>query len=300
MIADNPEKRQATSPECGVYEILNIVNGKRYVGSSKNLAKRIKEHKSSLRKGSHHAIKLQRSWSKYGEDSFLFKVIELCDPDDRIPREQHHMDIGSPLNSNPRAKNAEGFQHSEESKERRSAMLKERYRNDPEYAERFRLLSAGVPKTDSFKRKMSDRQKGVPKSDSQIINMSKARAVLSERQVLEIIEMRRSGMSIAKICESTGLGYKSVQRVCSGERYKWVEGALSREEADSLRVVLRGPKATRYSDKIYRFYHPAHGERECTQFELKREFPELPPKGVSALSTGRKKTCFGWKVVAAP
>ena len=52
---------------CGIYFIRNKINNKIYVGSSKNLYNREKEHFSDLRKGKHHNIYLQRAYDKYGE-----------------------------------------------------------------------------------------------------------------------------------------------------------------------------------------------------------------------------------------
>lgn len=61
----------------GIYKIENKVNGKVYVGQSKDIEKRWKEHKAMLKKNNHHSIKLQRAWNKYGADNFDFSVIEL-------------------------------------------------------------------------------------------------------------------------------------------------------------------------------------------------------------------------------
>ena len=38
----------------GVYQIVNELNGHRYIGSSKNIQHRILTHRSSLRRNNHH------------------------------------------------------------------------------------------------------------------------------------------------------------------------------------------------------------------------------------------------------
>ena len=43
----------------GIYKITNIKNGKIYVGSSKDIEKRWKEHLYKLKYGVHHSVKLQ-------------------------------------------------------------------------------------------------------------------------------------------------------------------------------------------------------------------------------------------------
>ena len=61
----------------GIYQIRNLVNGKVYVGSAVNLQHRRREHRSDLRNGNHHSIKLQRAYNKYGESSFAFEILEI-------------------------------------------------------------------------------------------------------------------------------------------------------------------------------------------------------------------------------
>ena len=74
-------------PTCGVYKITNLVNGKVYYGSSRNVGLRFSNHRSRLRRGNHHNIHLQRSWDMYGEPSFEFQVVEECSPEVRLQLE---------------------------------------------------------------------------------------------------------------------------------------------------------------------------------------------------------------------
>lgn len=60
----------------GIYVIRCKVTGKVYVGSSKNIKVRWRHHRRMLKSGTHHSIKLQRAWDKYGEDAFEFKIVE--------------------------------------------------------------------------------------------------------------------------------------------------------------------------------------------------------------------------------
>jgi len=62
-----------------VYAIENTKNGKRYIGSSVDYEKRKREHLNQLRKNKHHSIHLQRSWETYGEKSFKFEIMEICE-----------------------------------------------------------------------------------------------------------------------------------------------------------------------------------------------------------------------------
>ena len=60
----------------GIYQILCIPSGKRYIGSSKNIEKRWNSHISELNKGRHHNYFLQKAWILYGESNFIFSLIE--------------------------------------------------------------------------------------------------------------------------------------------------------------------------------------------------------------------------------
>lgn len=65
----------------GVYRITNIKNGKIYIGSCKCFQVRANQHASSLRNQKHQNKHLQASWNKWGEDSFLFEVLEVVEGD---------------------------------------------------------------------------------------------------------------------------------------------------------------------------------------------------------------------------
>ncbi len=76
----------------GIYQILNAVNGKRYIGSAVHFGKRWNLHKSALRRGVHHNEHLQRAWLKHGETAFSFVPIMLCGLDDLMQWERKYLD----------------------------------------------------------------------------------------------------------------------------------------------------------------------------------------------------------------
>ena len=77
----------------GIYTIVNIVNGKIYIGSTINFEGRWEEHRRELRKGTHCNLHLQSSWNKYDEGAFEFGVLEYVDNLDNLySAEQFWMD----------------------------------------------------------------------------------------------------------------------------------------------------------------------------------------------------------------
>lgn len=68
----------------GIYKITNLNNGKIYIGSSKDIKQRFRKHLSELRSGKHSNYHLQAAWDKYGEDNFVFEIIEEREENIRI------------------------------------------------------------------------------------------------------------------------------------------------------------------------------------------------------------------------
>lgn len=62
----------------GIYAIVNLVNGKRYIGQSQNLYARQCSHIGKLNCNQHPNKHLQNAWNKYGADQFEFQVLEYC------------------------------------------------------------------------------------------------------------------------------------------------------------------------------------------------------------------------------
>jgi group I intron endonuclease len=78
----------------GIYRILNTVNGKPYLGSAVIIPNRWREHKRTLRKGTHKNLHLQAAWNKYGEEAFVFNIVELVeDKSQLLKREQYWIDF---------------------------------------------------------------------------------------------------------------------------------------------------------------------------------------------------------------
>lgn len=71
-------KRELRSHDkrCGVYEIYCRKTQKRYIGSSKDIGVRFRQHFKLLIQNRHHSEKLQRDWNQHLPPSFEFRVVE--------------------------------------------------------------------------------------------------------------------------------------------------------------------------------------------------------------------------------
>jgi group I intron endonuclease len=71
----------------GIYQIVNEVDNKRYVGSSSNITYRFYRHRYQFRSHTHANGHLQAAWNKHGQESFRFTVIEECPEEVLLNRE---------------------------------------------------------------------------------------------------------------------------------------------------------------------------------------------------------------------
>ncbi len=64
--------------DTGIYSITSP-SGKKYIGATVSFKKRWREHKSQMKKGTHHSAALQRAYKKYGISGFIFEKVIICD-----------------------------------------------------------------------------------------------------------------------------------------------------------------------------------------------------------------------------
>lgn len=141
----------------GIYQIYNPINNKRYIGSSINVERRLKEHLRNLEKNRHCNDHLQSAYNKY-KDVLQFQFLEECEPDECLIFEQYYLDYYKSYirefgyNIDPEAKYA-GKHLSEETKEkiRQKALCR---KISKETIEKIRLKNLGKKRP-----KQSDKMK---------------------------------------------------------------------------------------------------------------------------------------------
>lgn len=107
-----------------IYKILNILNNKMYVGSAINFNRRISNHVKLLKENRHHSIYLQNAWNKYGEEKFVFEIIECVnDKHNLLKCEQFFLDSLKPkYNMASKAGSLLGFKWTEEQKKKKQGI----------------------------------------------------------------------------------------------------------------------------------------------------------------------------------
>lgn len=192
--------------ESGIYEIVNLVNGKRYVGSAVDKDLRWRQHRNALRRGDHPNVHLQRAWAKDGEQSFVFRMIEVCEPAQLIEREQVHIDARADYNICPNAGSSLGRRHSEGTR----AKISEKKRG----------------------------QKMAPRTDEHRANISKALRgkSMNPSSIAKMAETKRGSTLPPEHRAKIGAGLKAA----------WADGKREREKSPEWRAkiadTLRGGK----------------------------------------------------------
>lgn len=116
--------------KCGVYMIINLVNGKRYVGSSVNIYQRLHDHVHNLKNNCAHNQHFQNSWNKHGEINFIYSVLEFCDRNLQFDREQFYIDLIQPeYNLSKNVIPSLGVSPSEQVRNKISETLKNKYKS---------------------------------------------------------------------------------------------------------------------------------------------------------------------------
>lgn len=193
----------------GIYKIENAVNGKVYIGQSTNMARRWVEHRHELKKGIHDNDYLQKSYDKYGTESFLFKIIEECDKDVLCSREQYWIDKYkvskesvynlqlSIMDVNGENNPFFGKKHTKETRKRMS---------DAKKGKRSGRYGKKHTKDSKVKMALNSRSRKL-----NIEDVKEIKKLLKEKQITH-----------EKIGSMFGVGGKAISKISAGIRWAWV------------------------------------------------------------------------------
>lgn len=77
----------------GIYKITNRITNQFYIGSSKNIFLRWKDHKKPSTIKRYKNQKLYKDFIEYGIKNFLFEIIEKTIPENLKNTEKYYIDI---------------------------------------------------------------------------------------------------------------------------------------------------------------------------------------------------------------
>jgi group I intron endonuclease len=231
----------------GVYKIVNLKSGKRYIGSSKNIRTRWQQHRNDLNKQKHSNRHLQNAWDLYGEACFKFEVLERCPLEDLFKVEQQYLDEAiqsewdmyynismdtecfsrglcgpkSPEHCKAISEGRKGMNFEEQHCENLS-------RAQARYLEDNPHQRTGTKHSEESKRLQSEKRllyyktneaywTGKKRRDSNLFKVAESRSPLSREEVLELHEVYDGEISYAELSRRRGLPQYIVRKVLKGE-----------------------------------------------------------------------------------
>lgn len=209
----------------GVYKITCTPNGRIYIGSSVNITHRWRCHRSHLQRDRHHNKHLQKAWTQYGGNAFVFEVIEVCDASKVIEREQSYLDALKPFAPNgfnialDACKVTLGRKRTPETRANISAALKgvgKGRRKSPETIARMSAAQKGRIITPSAREKLSAANKG-KKATAE----TRAKQSITSSRRMYVVTSPIGGeitiTNLTRFCQQNHLDKRAMIRVIEGE-----------------------------------------------------------------------------------
>jgi group I intron endonuclease len=218
----------------GIYAIVNVMNGMRYVGQASDIERRWAEHRSALRNGTHVNQHLQAAFMKYGEGAFEFCVVDEVFVVGRneasrlalILAEQFYIDLlgrwtGTLYNISPTAGSLLGVKHTAVARAKMSAAKR------------------GKPKSAEHRAKMSAAKRG--KSLSAETRAKISAASLGKSHTTET----RAKISAANLGKSLSAETRAkMSAKLSGENNPWYGKSHTAETRAKISAANRGKSHT--------------------------------------------------------
>lgn len=205
----------------GIYKITCTANGRFYIGSSRNLARRWITHRRDLRGHYHSNPHLQYAFDKHGEAAFVFEVVEVVDDECLLEREQYWLDLlqpFAPVGFNIGIKADSGMRGRKASAETRAklSMVRKGRKNTPEHNASISAGRRGVQYSAETRAKIGAASKGRKRSPE-------SNERIREAHSKEFIVTSPSGeefriKGLARFCRENGLDEPTMSNVAQGKR----------------------------------------------------------------------------------
>ena len=204
------EVRYKEPPICGIYMIINNITGHQYIGQSKDIYRRYRQHLSSK---SHGTPELHRDLEQIGEKYAILIILEECEPELLDEREKFYIERHQPEYNKSLGPGRLGLKTSEYAKQKsREGVLT--YWNGLTQGEKdakIELLrlhhKVGYHHSDETKKKISEKQKG--KKFSEEAKLHRQETLRKKKEAGFVRENKGSYVPI--ICITTGEEFESVK-----------------------------------------------------------------------------------------
>lgn len=265
------------SNKSGVYQIVNELNGRIYIGSAKRFKSRYSHHLKSLEKGTHHNKFLQNDYNKCGSDLFIFEVLEVVEGEqsDRLLVEQKYVDVHYDnqdfcYNFKKQAK-AESRTCFSKDPEKTKKLMSEKQKalwQDPQHKEKMSKAFALKPSQKGYKMSEATRQK--------VIEARKLQK--NHKPTIGVVQLDLEGnvvnifSSVSKAIDETNIA--NIVYACQGKRqtagnYYWrYSSELDESNIDEIKAQLNQNKQLPHKNSRKVVKLTLNGEYVCTYNSL--------------------------------
>jgi len=207
-----------------IYIIRNLVNGKRYIGSTSSFNNRKAVHNLLLRKNKHFNKHLQSAYNKYGYDSFKFFILEKCSKEILQNKEQYYIDNFKPeYNKRIIADSSRGLKYGPQSIEHKLKTSRKLRKFSDELVKEIRnLANSGV----TYK-EIGERLNINHNSLSKLVN-GRTYVDLHKGNIKPINKNIRSKLTKEKIVEIYYKALNKENQYKLAEEYNVTQGTISR------------------------------------------------------------------------
>lgn len=229
---------------CGIYKIVCSIDSKVYVGRSVDIARRFREHRTSLRSCRHSNEYLQRAWNLHGEESFVFELIEECIEEETPSREaywQSYYGIGDGSRCyNLLLEDGTGsFRIHEDTKRKMSDASRGKPKSEEHRRNTAKAVSEraaihggvrkGMPVTEEQRKKISETLKGRPRAPGVTERIQATKAAKRAQGILPKPQPPHSEATRAKISENSKRMFEEYKK--TGQEPVWKNrGSIERAE----------------------------------------------------------------------
>ena len=204
----------------GIYKITFME--KEYVGSAKDVKKRINRHLSELKGNRHHNQKLQNEFNKHRIDALDYVVLEEVEIEHLIEREQYYIDNINPYYNICRtAGNTLGVLHSEEmkayfSKIRKGWQVSRGRVLSQETKDKIAAKATGRKLHPNFTEASIKANTGRKHTKDEIRKVALKQIKIQIKDIDTIRMRSRSGERQVDIAKDYGVSQKVISKVCTG------------------------------------------------------------------------------------
>lgn len=237
-----------------IYLIFNEINGKCYVGESKNYPRRWEEHRSEFG-NTNCKYPIHRAFNKHGLENFSFSILEYCSEENLKEEEiwwiAYLKSLGALLyNITNGGDGIPGYRHTEETKNLISQQKKELYASgweQPEKSQEYldnmrgRMIGHKInigrkhgPDCGHCKilkdRNLNNNPSKQPIKDATRAKMSSKKvgsknnySKMTEEKVFEIRKLKSEGISIKELSNKFEIAERTVRGICNYSSWKHVK-----------------------------------------------------------------------------